>query len=544
MSEEKSELEQGMKKEAAIGKLRDAIIKQNDDFDPTILPLFIGAVGEVHRNIYKVAIAHTAMNRAINNAEKAGPDDKEAQRDAKALQLTFADLREQHFKDMPDEELLPMLVNYVSFIYKYTDRILLRDDNKSVIMRDDLCNTVAGRDDTRISTITPVTPKNDKTLSPKDRMRRALRGGRGEPDTFNIILLNSLILLRVQIPSAPDLIRLINSIAIRLQQYGEQFNVPILNLERAGIAEILVDFILDRLTYHSVKDVADHYELKRYILANDINPMVQGLLCTTAPKGVSFRMYCVADKCAHSAVQVIDPTTMILNVEEDMSEERRGLLYEIVNKGRKLSREELAANRPVYKDPEGKDIDTTIPIEGIGRMNIEIPYLIDYFETYASIRDRINPDLRAIAVDFPSLKQFKEKQAEYMSGIRGSEYIQWIGSIEYDPKAGEEGEIDIISRDEGARSFEEGLLENFADDENLYVSTLQKLITTIPRMSYTFIGIANDVCPVCKKKNDAIDHTMLQGFTPIDPITNFFDRTRMMIGMREEVSTTIVENLS
>lgn len=544
MSEEKSELEQGMKKEAGIGKLRDAIIKQNDDFDPTILPLFIGAIGSVHQNIYKVAIAHAAMNQAINKAERAGPDDEAAQRDAKALQLTFAGLRDEHFKDMSDDELLPMLLNYISFIYKYTDRLLLRDDNKSIIMRDGLSNTVEGRDETRIPTITPVTPKNDKTLTPKDRMRRALRAGRGDPDTFNIILLNSLILLRVQIPSAPDLIRLMNTIAIRLQQYGEKFNVPLLNLERAGIAEILVDFVLDRLTYHSVKDVADHYELKNYILANDINPIVQGLLCTTAPKGVSFRMYCVADKCNHSAVQVIDPTTMILDVEEDMPKERRELLYEIVNKGRKLSREELAANRPVYKDPEGKDLDTTIPIKGIGRMNIEIPYLTDYFETYTSIRDRINPDLRAIAVDFPSLKQYKEKQSEYMSGIRGSEYIQWIGSIEYDLKPGEEGEIEIINREEDPRSFEEGLLENFSDDEDLYVLTLQKLITVIPRMTYTFIGIANDICPVCKNENEAIDHALLKGFTPIDPITNFFDRTRMMIGMREEVSTTIVENLS
>ncbi|QZA70578.1 hypothetical protein AH04_95 [Erwinia phage AH04] len=543
MSEEKTELEKGIQKEVAMNVLRASVIGKHDEsFDPAILPIFVGALGETHRSIYKTAVTYTALQRALSD-EEVGRGSPEG-RDSKALKLSFDELVNEHFPDIEEDELVAMLINYMSFIYKGVDRLLLRDENAEIILREGLSNTVAGKDNTRVGTISPVKPSNDKTLSPRDRMRRNLRGGRGEPDTFNIILLNSLIFLRVEIPSAPDLIRLINTIATRLQTYGERYNVSALHLERAGISEILIDFVLDRLKYHSVKDVSDHYELKQYILQNDLNPIVMGLLCTTAPKGVSFRMYCVANKCQHSEVQIVDPTTMVLDVEDDMPEERRALLYDIVNKGRKLSREELWANRPVYKDQDGKELDDSIPIENIGRYKIQIPYLDEYFSTFRAMCDRINPDLRQLAMDFPNVEDFKRKRKDYMSGIRGSEYIQWIGSVEYDPEAGTEGEVEIIKREEDPRSFEQGLLDNFSDDEELYMDVLQKLIRFIPRMTYTYVGIPNDACPACNKSADSVDRELTKGFTPIDPIMNFFDRTRMMIGMRETAASSIEENLS
>lgn len=540
MSEEKSELEKGIEKETAIKKLRASIIRKVEDFDPTAIPLFVGKVGDVHRAIYKTAMTYTALQEALE--EQA--NNTKPTRDAKALQVRFDELVAENFPDMGEEELVPMLVNYMTYVMRTADRLLMREENLEITERDNLSNTVPGKENTRIGTVHPIIPQRNNELSVRDRMRRNLRGARNEPDKFNIILLNSLILMRVVIPTAPDLIRLINTIVTRLRDYGERFNVNSLQLERAGITELLIDFVLDRIDYHSVKDVADVYELKQYILANDINAIVMSLLCLTAPKGVSFRMYCVANFCQHNDIQVVDPTTMIIDIEEDMPRERLDVLYEIVNKARKLSREELAKYRPIYNDPEGNPIDAVIPITGVGRMNIEIPTLDQYFGTYAAMRDRINPDLRELAIEFPNQRDFKEKRKEYMSGIRGSEYTQWIGSIEYDPEPGKEGEIEVITRDTDPRSFEEGLLDIFSEDEELYMDTLQRLIKTIPRMTYTFVGIPNDACPSCEKVAEGEDRTLISGFTPIDPVMNFFDRTRMMIGIREETSNTIEENLS
>lgn len=542
MSEEKTELEKGIEKETAIEGLRKLIIGVGEEDNPLNIPIFVGALSETHRQIYKTAMVYNAYLTSQSQEKRGGT--LEEGRDSKSLKVTFDNLALENFPDLKKEELIPLLLNYITFIYKYSNRLLLREDNTEIVNREGFVNTIPGKEGSRISTITPVKPSNDKTLSMRDRMRRNLRGGRGEPDTFNIILLNSLLLLRVEIPSASDLIRLINQIATTLQSYGSRFNITSIHLERAGISEILVDFILDRIKYHNVKDVADHHELKRYILSNDIDPIVMGLLCTTAPKGLSFRLYCVANKCEHSEVAIIDPTAMLIDIEEDMSEERRTVLYEVVNKGRKLSREELATLKPVYKDPEGKPLDLAVPIEGLGRLFIDIPTSEDYFDTYHAMRDRINPELRELAINFPNPKEYESKRSEWLSSLRGSEYLQWFSHIEYDPEPGKEGEVEVLYRKDDPRGFEQGLMDIFSDDEALYMAALQQVIRLIPRMTFSYVGIPNDTCTACKKQPDTINHELIKGFTPIDPVMNFFDHTRMMIGMKEQIEATIAEGLS
>lgn len=544
MSEEKTEMEQGMQKQRALNALRAAVVGTPQEADFTTLPVFIGEVGEIHKAIFETAVHWNSLLAAERQAE-AGNALKEG-RDVKSLRIVYDEARKEHFPEMSDEELTPMLMNYLKFVYRYVDRNMMRDDNLGILGRNDIGNTLPGatEESDRVPLMMPIKPGAKKETSVSARMRRNLRGSRNDPDTFNIVLLNSLVVLRVEIPTKPDLIRLINSIGTRLRNYGERYNVTSIMLERAGIAEILVDFILDRVKWHSVKDVADLYELKNYILANDINPLVMTLLGTTAPKGLSFRMYCLANKCAHSELVMVDPTAMILDIEEDMPEERRKVLHEILHKSRKLSREELAKLKPVYKDEHGVEIDCYIPVPDVGRMVVAIPTLSEYFDTYQSMRDRINPDIRDLAVEFPNPKEFMQKRKELLAGIRGSEFTQWITAMEYDPTPGEEGEVEIIHRSEDPREFEQGLLYNFSDDEELYMATLQRLIRVIPRMTYTFVGIANDSCPSCKEDKEGPDHEMIKGFTPIDPIMNFFDRTRMMIGMLEQTSSIVEESLS
>lgn len=539
---EATEMEKGIKKQRALNALRSCVMSVGEEADMTTLPIFIGQVGEVHNVIFRTAVQLNACLSA-ERAELEGGDKKG--RDTKALRQVFEESCKEHFPNMPEDEITPMLMNYLKFVYRYADRNMMREDNLPIGERNDFGNTIPGiNEGDRTPLMTRVTPSNKKELSVSERMRRNLRGARNSPDAFNILLLNSLVLLRVEIPTAPDLIRLMNSIATRLRNYGERYNVTSIMLERAGIAELLVDFVLDRVKYHSMKDVGDLYELKRYILANDINTIVMTLLGTTAPKGLSFRMYCLANTCQHNELVVVDPTGMVLDVEEDMSEERRRIAFELVHKGLKLSREDLAKHAPVYKDENGEPIDTRIPVPGVGQMVVAIPTLEEYFDTFHAMRDGINPQIRDLAVEFPNPKDFMLKRRELLAGIRGSEFTQWISAMEYNPVSSEDTEVEVILRSEDPRGFDQGLMANFSDDEDLYVATLQRLVKIIPRMTYTFVGIANDTCSKCGKTKESPDHEMVKGFTPIDPIMNFFDRTRMMIGMLEQTSTIVEDSLS
>lgn len=541
MSEEQTPLQQEIKKETAFNALKNSLLGKDNADEALAMPFFIGTMTEQHNKCYHTGVAYIAYRDAKAAAEK---NPKET-RDVNALKVAYENLVADHFPGVPTEELIPMLINYMRFLYSGTDRLLLRDGNIEIARRDGYINTIPSKkkDEPFITPISPVETRDDKTLSVRDRMRRNLRRSQGAADSFNIILLNSLIFMRIKIPTPTDLIRLINDITTQLRNYGERFNVTAVHLERAGIAQVLVNFILDRLTYHSVKDVVDHYELKRYILANDINILAQGLLCVTAPKGVSYRMYCLADKCNYSELEVVDPTAMLLHIEEAMPADRREVLFQVVNEGRKLSREELKKYAPVYVDENGQPLDTTVDMGEAGKLNIGVPPLDTYFSCFNRMAERINPELRELAIQYPNLQEFKAKRAEYLSSIRGSEYIQWFISTETPPPANAEGEGEIIERFEDPQGFDDGLIDIFSDDEELFVEALQKVITLIPRLTYSYVGIMSDVCPSCKEKHeDSPAH--LTGFTPIDPILNFFERTRTMNGIRAAQVSTIEDSLS
>lgn len=518
-----TEMQENVNKEAAIIALTNALVGPADDYDPS-LPLFLGTMKEEHEAIYKTAVAFLGWR----DAASAGKE-----REANVLKDRFEELRDTHFEGVEEELLGNMLSNYFRFYFNGFDRGLVRNATADLTRERKVVNTIPLKNGQRLGLISAITPTVKSEMGVRERMRRTFLKASGSPDSFNVILTNSLIFLRVKIPTPLELVRLINDIVTKLHMYGERYNQTSIHLERAGISQILVDFILDRVSYHSVKGIDDPIELKNYIRSNDVNHLAQALLKITSPKGVTYRMNCLANKCGWSANSVIDPANMLLYVEEDQPEERRTLLFKLVNEGLKLSPEDLAANPPVYKDKDGNVLDTTVELtEGNGRLIIDVPYLSEYFQAYDEMAARINPELRELAVKFANPQVFDEKRREYLAQMRGHEYIQWFRSMEFDPPADSEGTKDVIQREENPKEFDEGLMDIFNKDEQMYYRALEKVITIAPRMTYTFVGICEDECPNCKEKSEGKDQDQLHNFTPIDPILNFFDHTRMMISIR------------
>uniref|UniRef100_A0AAU8L0E4 Uncharacterized protein n=1 Tax=Pantoea phage Survivor TaxID=3232176 RepID=A0AAU8L0E4_9CAUD len=530
-----SEMAQEVAKEAVIKTLRSAIIEDGED-DAPALPIFLGTERGPHNILYQTARAFMGMEEAIKEGKE---------REANVLKTRFDELRAEHFPDVDDNELSIMLTNYFTFFFRTFDRGMVRGDVEDLVSPKNFTNTAEGRNGNRVGFINAMKPSVNGKMTMREKMRRNFLQAYDQPDSFNVMLNNSMIFLKASIPTPKDLIRLINDIQTKLRQYGERFQVSSLHLERAGIGEMIVDFVLDRVTYWSVKDVEDPRELKRYMLSTDINHIAQLLLGISSPRGVNFRLYCLANKCKFSAVKVIDPANMILTVEEDMPEEMRQIRHELLTTARKLSREELADIQRVYKDKEGKPIDLDIPIEnGTGKLVIGIPTMQEYFQAFHRMADRINPELRQLAVDFPNPKVYADKRKEFMSTLRMGEYLQWIQQYVVFVKPGEEGEDQVMDRDEDPAGFEEGLLDIFNKDDTLFVDALQKVLAISPRLTYTFVGIMEDECPSCKKKAESAMQELLSGFTPIDPIMNFFDHHRMMIGIRTSQASFVEDSLS
>lgn len=539
MSEENqkpvSEMAQGIAHEAVIKTLRTAIIGDAEDAD-VALPLFLGTEQGPHNIIYQTARAYMGFEEAVSRGKE---------REAEVLKTQFEQLREEHFPGIDDEELSAMLQNYFNFFFRTFDRAMVRTNTRDLCGPKNWTNSTPGRGETRMGFINAMKPSVDAKMSMRDRMRRNFLQAYDQPDSFNMMLLNSMIFLKVNIPTPMDLIRLINDIQTKLRQYGERFQVSSLHLERAGISELIVDFVLDRAKYWSVKDIEDPRELKPYIRTSDINHIAQMLLAISSPRGVNYRIYCLANQCKYSAVKVIDPANMVLTVEEDMPEEHRKLKVELMTTQRKLSREELEAIVPVYRDKDGKVIDLDIPLSnGTGKLVLGVPYLDEYFGAFARMAERINPELRQLAVDFPNPKIYADKRKEFMSTLRMGEYIQWISKYVVFPPAGTEGEDEVMERNEDPQGFEEGLIDIFSKDEELFGRALEKVLSIPPRLTYTFIGIMEDECPSCKKKAEGVDSIEVHGFTPIDPIMNFFDHRRMMIGLQASRASFVEDSLS
>lgn len=534
-----TEIQQGVAKVALVDTLKSVVKSAALDTDPA-LTMFLGTQKEQHEKIYKVATTFLSMQSAMK-------DNKE--REAAIFKKAFEDLREIHFKDVPQDVLEPLLASYFRFYFNGLDRTLVRGEVIETLKREGWTNTLphAGLDGQRLSAIHAQVPSIKGNESVRERMRRSYMKTSGSPDVFTVILYNSLIVLKVKVPTMLDRMRLINQIETKLVQYGSRYNLSSLHLERAGIGQILVEFLLTHATQWSVKDTLDPMALKKLIYSNDLNVIAQTLLAVGSPKGVVFRMYCLADQCDHSENVVIDPTGMILDVEESIPKERLELMNEILTKGRKLSREELADLTPKYIDETGADIDTVIEFNnefGKGRLTLAVPYLDEYFACFGRMANRVNPELRQLAVDFPNPKQYQVKRNEHMAAIRMADYLQWFHSFEMDAEPGSGEPPTITYRAEDPAEFEEALIDIFNTDGDLYEKALYKVLTVGPRMTYTFVGIRDDECPACRKRVGENIQAINRGFTPIDPIINFFDHTRMMISLRGDQQTLQEDNLS
>lgn len=530
-----TEIQEGVNKEAAIIALTNALVGPAPETDPS-LPLFLGTLKEEHEAIYLTAVAFLGWQDAL-------ADDRE--REAETLKNRYQELRDEHFAGVEEVLLGNMLRNYFRFYFNGLDRGLIRNATHDLTQNVKAVNTIPMKNGNRLGLISRITPSVKSDMSVRERMRRSYLRASGSPDSYNVILANSLIFLRVKIPTPLDLVRLIHDIVSKLRMYGERYNQSSIHLERAGISQHIVDFLLERVSYHSVLGVNDPMDLKNLILANDINHMAQSLLSVSSPKGVTYRMTCLASKCGWSQNSVVNPDDMLIYLEEDQPEERRELLFKMVNERLKLSPEDLAKHPAVYKDKDGNVLDTRVEFkDGSGALIIDVPYISEYFMAYDMMAARINPQLRELAVKFANPKVFEEKKREYLAQLRGHEYLQWFRAQEMYAEGNGEGAKEIIHRDEDPKEFDEGLMDLFNSDDQLYFDALQKVITVAPRMTYTFVGIMDDVCPSCKKKAEGILSDKLPSFTPVDPILNFFAHTQMTISLRTSQQSLQEESLS
>lgn len=511
------------------------------------LPIFLGGNDEIHRAITETAVAFITYGSA---------KEKGKEKEAKIFLAKFEELREEHFPDLNPNEVGAYCTVYLQFSRRYANRSIQRDTElgqcSSFINR--IMTEVAGEDAKLIPYINPIIAKPRAVQAKRDRMRRRHNSGANQiADTFNVILHNSFVMMKISRPPRVELVNLINKIESQLRYFGERWVVNSINLERAGIARIIVEFMLDRVTYHSVEGILSPQELTEYILANDVDTMALALLEAASPKGVFYNMTCLANKCNHSSLEQVDPHDMYLLNDADMDDDQKDVMYDIVNKGRKLTPDELLTFQNRYKF-KGVAIETAVKLHSelggdeskipYGQMTLGIPTMAEYFTTFDLMAEKYDPTFKKYALDYPDVQTYRKKRSEFAGAVRMGEYIHWVKEyVTYGDKQAEDSPDEVDNRGDDQRGYEEGLLDIFSDDDEAYWKTFGAIMEKTPYMSHVFIGFRNCECVKCGAKPGAKPGedkpeeengkvhpiTLESGFTPIDVVTNFFDHTRMQI---------------
>ncbi|WNV45855.1 hypothetical protein [Aeromonas phage AerS_266] len=505
-------------------------------------PLFLGSLKEQHDAIMQTAIIFVQLRQMKMDKEqgKGVPDQI-----LNSLEVKYAELKEKHFQNVDQEELEETLANYFTFIQR-GERTLRRDDNLDLLDPERFSNQIQ-RDNTVMSLIEPVPVKNNRNkTSIRDRMRRSLLKASSSADEFIIVLMNSRILLRVKVPTPWELASLINKISVSLQrtQFGGRIRISSLHLERALIIRTIMDWVLSRCTYWSVSDIVESEELLTVIKREDADIIATSILAIGAPKGISYRLTCLADKCQYSRNILVDAAELAVFDDIRYPEAYMVQMLETINTGKKYTREELLSSTVPYRDVDLSDIDARVVSHDGGIvLEIDSPYLSEYFMCFDRAAELINKEIRELAAQFPNANEFGEKRKELIGSMRMIDYLQYFKSMtnKADPLNPDEKD-EIILRSEDPGEFNQGLIDMFNEDEEFYTLALTKVLKLVPRFSYTFIGIPDDECPKCKERHPQKE--IRNGFTPIDPILNFFDQARMLIAIRREIGALQEEILS
>lgn len=512
------------------------VVFKNDQHKEAVedssIDLFLHLSKEKHE---KLIIAYNLVSGIRDAFEKQNEKDYTILRDK------LVELRDESFPEESIETLSENAVKYRTFILRTFNLNFAKqlDEIANIGPFNTAFKVMAEGGEVDYKFIKPMPIKNNSPdLSKADRMRRRHRQSALQTtDTIAVTLTNSFIYTRIRRPTRLELVNLINRIEKELKYFGERWAISGLSLERAGISKILVEFFLELVVHHTVDDIDIKEELSSVILYNDIDAIAMGLLEAGAPKGVYYNLTCLADKCGYSTVRRYEASELYLALPQTLDEEQRAFLSSLPTAGRKFKIEEIRAYQNRYTH-NGEVIDTSVklyseenPSTPYGEFNLGIPTISEYFNTFELMAELYNDAIQKYTLDYAAdPAKLHRKRSELIGATRMGNYLHWIKNYVTYPDIGVEGDEGFTEdRSNGEqRQFEEGLLFIFNDDDEAYASTLDKINKCVPYMTHSVTGIYETQCPGCKKESQE-EMAKTSGFTPIDPVTNFFDHTRTMI---------------
>lgn len=436
-----------------------------------------------------------------------------------AIKDKWEEYSAKKFPGMNQSEIL----DYCRKLYSFNNDMLDTIKVRSKVVREKGVTNVSDRGGITTGDVVGKKPRRNNAPDLVERMRIQSIGAREEEYQFDVLLRNSFVFFTIRRPSRLKLGELIQEVHRTVKGYVRSTNNPTINLSYLAAVRAVWNYITSLIVTCSVKDITDFKQLEDLILINDVDALAVGLSKASMNRGHNVQLHCLEQGCGWVGVGLGDPAKLLQKRDNLITKEEAAVYANIMNGRVKLSTQqvrELQRNSKYITDNRVYNESRSYYLE------IEPPTLRVGFDALDQVADSINPRIQRLRAE-STQKEFESNLEELLINVTPMEYIHWVARTATPGETAEDD--DIIERygnDQDA--FNQGLMSVLEDDSYLANKLANKVRLQSPFMSRTYCAVGYFECPDCKKNSKEHDEIGL-GYTPINPLMNFFTLTQLKL---------------
>lgn len=450
-----------------------------------------------------------------------------------AIKNKWDEYSAKKFPGMDQSEIL----DYCRKLYSFNNELLDTVKVRSKVVHEKGITNVSDRGGVITGDVVGKKPRRNNAPDLVERMRVQSISAREEEYQFDVLLRNSFVFFTIRRPSRLKLGELIQEVHRTVKGYVRSTNNPTINLSYLAAVRAVWNYVTSLIVTCNVKDITDFKQLEDLILINDVDALVVGLSKASMNKGHNVQLHCLEKDCGWVGVGLADPAKLLQKRDNLITKEEAAIYANIMNGRVKLTTQQI---RELQRNSQYIENNRVYNESRSYYLEIEPPTLRVGFEALDQVADSINPRIQRLRAE-STQEQFEVNLQDLLINISPMEYIHWVARTATPGETAEDDDI-IERHGNNQTDFNQGLMSVLEDDSYLANKLANKVRLQSPFMSRTYCAVGYFECPECKKNSKEQDDIGL-GYTPINPLMNFFTLTQLKLINEMQTLTKLDETL-
>lgn len=315
-----------------------------------------------------------------------------------------------------------------------------------------------------------------------------------------------------------DFVNLSISINNEITKLGRSTSALIYSNYSVVFIRLVTDFIIKNMVATTITLKEDD-DIRKYIKAQDIYPLINGLLAAMYPKGLHITRICnksleVTDdgtpKCDYSVTATVDPKKLLWVNRKALTPKQ---LAHMANKQESsVSTDEVLEYQAKIKDISSKTFDIKVDDEKSFSVTLETPNLLDFVSNGEMWIEDIIKSTESLFLESDGANAKEEKLSDMLASAKLNVYNNYVKSIV---------SSDGLIRANNAEDVNK-LLEVIGSDNELYAEVLKEIIKYTDEAVIAIVATPNYKCPKCEEVQGD-EKGVFKEFIPLNLLENFFD---------------------